>query len=619
MPATGLPKGDLAEYLTREKRRLVIKFEPRNKRINDIWDRRRNLRDSYVPEGYKDSTQEFHAPFVRDTIRRSQAVIGDRPPTPKVIPLKVGPEAQRNADKKELWLMAQRKRLLQREDTWGQITDAFANDAEVVWMKTVHLNPWGEDGEQGAEDDETFNKRTEEIRRKRFPFHWEHIPTVSYYPKPHDDDGLCEVFIVTTREDVEDIAEKYELGVDKDKKKLSKLGDMVPEDYPNSCEHVLWFNRTHSATMVDGEIVKKPFEHGYGRPPVFHAYFSTTSSKDPGFLTEGIADPIIELQDKIENFVTAAENYIWESAFPSFQVRPVSEDAIPNYNQVGKKEIVKKPGKAVENVPFGHILEPIAMPPIGQDLRVMMEFLRETLDRVSLARILYAELQGDTSGPVATSLIAMAKSIFGPGLNNLARAMDEDDSFTLEMLEKKIKHPVPVWQDYEKDEGGAVVKRAASDWMELGPDDINGYYAVENQLAPIIPLEQQQKIIQLTDGWERGLVARRRVQEEGYGITSPEKEDEEIEVDEYAKLEMYKQWVWSKFMERMQEAQEPMGQGTPPTPAVGPGGPVPQMAGIQQPIMPGFPESPMMPPIGPDPMMGAPMPMPMPMGGPPIA
>lgn len=618
MPATGLPKGEMVDYLTRAKKRLVEKFKPRNTHNDEKWKRRRNEREPYVPEAARGTTQEFHAPFVRDLARRSQAIIGDRPPTPKVIPLKVGPEAQRNADKKELWLMAERERTLQREDWWGMGTDAFAHDAEVIFKKTVHLKDWGK-GQDDDEDDDGFNKRTEDVRRKHFPFRVEQIPTNSFYPIAYDDDGLCEVMIVTKREAFE-MADLYDLRYDKAKGKLTKaVGDVVDDDFPNSAEHVEWWNRTHFCTMVDGEIVQEPQEHDYeGWCPFFHAQFSTTSSKDPGFRTEGILDSILDLQDKIENFATAAEHYIWKASFPSYQPVPVSEDALPQYNQQGKTDIKLNHGGPVEGLPFGHKLEPVDLPPIGPDLKTMQDFLMTILDRVSLAPILYAQLQGDVSGPVATSLIAIAKSIFGPGLNNLARCMNRMDAFTLEMIEKRIKHPVPVWQEYEKNEDGKVVRRGSSDWEELSPEDINGYYTVQNQLAPIIPLERQQAIIQLTDGWERGLVSKRRVQEEGYGITSPEKEDEEIEVDEYTKLEMYKQWVWSKFMERIeQQAVPPVGGGTPPVPAVGPGGPVPQLAGVQQVEMPGFPGAPMMPPAMPPPDPN--MPMPMPMGGAPLA
>lgn len=597
MPTTGLPKGDFAEYVTSRKKRLQERWKPRNQKIDEVWARRRNERAPYVPEGFRETTQEFHAPFVRDLIRRSQAIIGDRPPSPTVIPLKVGPEAQANADKRELFLIAARRRMLQREDTWGMITDAFANDAEATWMIGVHLQPWGKaQGED--ESDEEFNTRTESLRRQKFPFRWEHIPSKSYLPDRFDDDGLGECQVVTSHDAIE-IAEKYDLHPEKGKlvKGGKEVGAIVESDYPGSCEVIRWYNRTHFATLVDDEVVEGPDEHDLGRPPIFHATFSTTSSKDPGFLTEGLADSILELQDKIENFFTAIENYIWESAFPAYQVRPVSEDAIPQYQTTGKKEIKKRPGKAIENLPYGHVLEPVTMPPIGPDLRVMLDFLSTTLDRVSLARILYAELQGDTSGPVATSLIAMAKSIFGPGLTNLARAMDETDAFMQEMIEKKIKHPVPVWLEYEKIDG-EITRRVTSDWMELTPEDIDGYYAVENKLAPIIPLEQQQRIIQLTDGMERSLVTQRRVLEEGYLINAPEKELEAVEVEKYANLEMYKQMVFAEFQRRIGQNQEAVSSGSAPVPPVGPGGPVPQLAGVQQVLQPGFPGSPMMPPAG---------------------
>lgn len=596
MPATGLPKGDFEAYIQRIKRRLVSKYEGRNTGINERWERRRNIRKPYVPEGFRETTQETKLPLIRDLVRRAQAVIGDRPPIPHVIPLKVGPIAQANADKRELWIAAARDRMQQREDTHSMITDALSIDGECVWTLMPHLRGWGAKQPPDEEDD-AYNERVDDLHRKRFPFVREHIPSQNYYPVGDDEDGLAETLEIS-RHEAEPIADLYDLTPLKGKLKKADgttVGVIVDKDFPSTCEVMRWFNRTHYAILVDGEEVEKD-SHEWGRPPYFHAYFSTTSSKDPAFLTESIVDPVIEIQDKMENMMTATENYIWMASFPSAYLEATSPDAIPDFDNTGKKEISLKPGKIGLEIPFGMVPKWMAPPPIGRDLQTYQQSLEKILDRVTLSPVLYGELQGDVSGPVQMSVVALAKTIFGPGLANLARAHDEEAAFMQFCIENVIKEPVPVWQECEKDpETGKPRKRAVSDWDELGPDDIKGYYAVQHRLSPIIPLQQQQQQIMLTAGVERGVISETRLLEEGYGISAPERELDEAAIDAYTKLEMFKQMVFTEFQKRIDAEQNVLGDGTPPAPSVGPGGPVPQMAGAQQGQAPGMPANPMLP------------------------
>lgn len=602
MPGSGLPKGDLEEYIVRVARRLQDKYTGRNDSIDEKWKRRRNEREPFVPEGFRETTQETKLPLIRDLIRRAQAIIGDRPPLPNVVPLRTGPESQMNADKRELWLAAAYQRMLQREDFHSMLTDAFSNDGECVCKVTPNLKGWGEDLKQkDGEADAEYNDRADTLRKRRFPFMGEHVATKTYFPCPPDEDGLCEVLEIAEHE-AYTIADLYDLVPKKGKLVKpdgTEIGPVADKDYPSTCKVTTWINRTHYAILVDDKIVEKD-THDWGRPPYFHAYFSTTSSKDPAFLTESIADPVLELQDKLENMMTATENYIWLASFPSGYLEPASADAIPEFDNTGKKEIVMKPGKLGLNIPWGMVPKWMAPPPIGQDLRMYQDTLQKILDRVTLAPVLYGEIQGDISGPVQTSVVAIAKSIFGPGLANFARMYDEMAEFMQYCIENVIKEPVPVWQEYMKENpGGAIVKRAASDWEELGPDDIKGYYSVAHKLSPIIPLEQQQKQIMLAAGVDRGVISEVRLVEEGFGISDPERELEKAAIDGYAKLETYKQMVFTEFEKRIMQSQNVLGDGTPPVPPVGPGGPVPQMAGAQQGQEPGMPMNPMLP--GPEP------------------
>jgi len=567
---------------------LEPRYAARNTRINEIWRRRKNAwgapaaqggRWPELPGNFKDQITAFQAPFIGDVIRRAQAIIAAKLPKAEVIPgLGHGVEAQANADHRELWFnQGAYPKMQEREDTYAMLTDAMANDGECVAKLLHQPHTWVVQRSRG-ESDEEYNRRSVNRRRSTFPFVLDHVDTRTYFPFDPDEDGLSEVLEVTKRSK-RMVIDRYS---DRDTD-LSGIGEVVGDGYGSEVEFMEYWNRTHFQYFVDGKLVRTG-KHRYERPPYYHAAFSTTSHKDPSYATEAIAAPLMMLQDKIENFMTAQEAVIWKGGFAGMRLRPLNEDAIPPDTSGAKIPITITPGGIIEGVPFGHILEWMPPPDLGANASKYQDILMDFLDRVSLAPILYAQMQGDPSGPVATSLIALARAIFGPGLTNLARMYDQIAMQMQYMIEKVIKDDVPVWIDVDRKKNKLV-----ADWLTLGPKDIKGYYAVKHSLDPIIPMEQWQNAIMMSTGWRDGLLSRRRVIEEGYRISAPQMEIEDRMAEDIETGPEAKSQIMEEVKRRLLLKQPPPpSQISSPAMAAGPGGgPVPQMVG-EQGLLPGM-------------------------------
>ncbi len=590
MAATGLKKKDeLESYFKDVSKSVKEKWQPRNDRIDEIWARRLRTHEPNIPDGFKVTAQATKLPLVGDLIRRAQAIIATKLPTAYRRPLAKGTDAQELADHIEMWFNeGAYPTMLRREDTFAQITDAMANDGEAVWKLLYMPHSWAVQRDKGTktnadgevvpnQTDAQYNAAVAGKHQSKFPFEWTHVDTRTYYPLATDDEGVSEVLEITERE-ARSIADKYNLvpSVDGTLVSPKDVGAVIDRDapFPAKCKFGEYWNRTHFAYFVDGKEVRRG-KHDYGRPPYFHAPFSTTSSKDPGFLTESIADPVIPIQDKLDNFITAMENWIWLASFPSMRLRPVSEEAIPTYDNKAAVKITIGPGKIIEGVPFGQIPEWVPPPPIGNEVNSYRDMLMEIYNRVTLSPILYAEIKGQLSGPVATSLIAIARAIFGPGLTNLARAFDEMSALMLYIIETQIKEPVPVWVTDETDP-----KKRAGTWLELDPKDIEGYYLISHNLEPIIPMEQHQNLIMMETLFDRGLIPPRMLLEQGANIANPEDVLEERMTWDIGNSPDFKNALIMPNVLRRLGAEAPgapPNAGTPPGPPAQASGPVPQM------------------------------------------
>ena len=602
------PPGGWGPYILDQVKRAQVKYAGRNKRIDDVFQRRFNLIEPRIPKNYKTIAESWKVPLVRRLLRSSQALMAANLPTPKRVPTNPeSPKSREAADLIEKWLTAAYGKMGLR--AFAQLTDALPADGEAVLKATLRTHRWGDVKRAPGEAAERYNERVETARRQRFPFVWEHVATSTYLPIDQDVDGVSEALEVTFREP-RAIGAQYGLAPGQKGKltKLSEVGQVVRENaWPRACRWIEFFDRDgHFVYMADDEVVREG-EHNYGRVPFYNPKFSVTSIHDPAYETEGIADPLLLLQDQICEALTIHGTWAYMAGFPIAHLVPVTEDAIPLDEKDDVIDI--EPGGTI-TAPLGWRWEWVNLPATGRDLSILYDRLLDQANEAGLAKILSPNPDATrVSGPVAATLVAIGKSVFGPALVELAVAFDELAFWMLRMIDQEIKAPVPLWHE------------GSGKWLEIGPDDINGYYEVKHTLVPVIPMERMQNAIMLADAQARGAITMNRLREDGYNITAPDEEGDAVWLERQEASPQFNNMVMAEFMRQIGQEQGAgsnaqnmaqigqilmqlgqvlvslqMGQAgaSPEQPPVQPAGEgVPMVAGVGQGMQPGMPENPM--------------------------
>lgn len=597
MPVRGKPSVGWTDYLSSLVTASRAQFFGRNAHILDVRDARFNLTKPQIPAAFEKITgdQPFRSPLTRDLIRRAKSINAVALPVPQRLPLTSGAQAQEKSSRVEKWLKAQYRQVILPK-VWWQITDAQPADGEAVWKTTLRMHSWGSVRKNKGEEADAYNARVDAARKKHSPFVSEHVITECFFPVRSDEDGLAECFVAVDRESFA-AADQYGLTYDTGPAKWRKLdlGESVDPSMgkgPQTVEVVEYWNRTHCVIMVDGDVVEE-FEHHYRRPPFYTAPFSPTSVHDPAYATESIADSLIPVQRKLEQTTAIQLNWGFLTGFPFMTLEPVGDEGTPEpYSD--DMTVQWAPGELLQP-PYGYRIVWRGAPPAGQDLTSLRDYFSRLADDYSLADILYGRGSQDISGPVLGGLLAMAKAEFGPGSMSMAQAFDDQAAWMLEMVEKRIKVPVPIWY--------GEVKKQQGEWIELDKKDIEGYYTVTHLFDPVIPLERQQKAILLGDAQARGAITMNEYREAGLGYEDPERVEDAVLIEQG--LNRPETWtiVIGQVQQRLGLPAPAPPQAMPPGPGIPVGPPdLTQMAGVQQPMVPGV-----------DPTMMAP-PMPMPNG-----
>ena len=269
MAAYGLPEvSDILKAVDRAK----VRYDGRNRRVQAVRERRWNLGDGpVIPEKFTKTGQKYRAPITRDLLRRTQSIIGDTFPDPKVPPKDpASVDDQANSSKREKWLRAAYKRMDRHGFPRARITDALGADGESIFKCYLKLHKWGVDWSEG-ESAESYLDRRDSVKRDNFPFILEHTETTSYLPLSEDEDGYCEIVQYALRE-------RYAL-YEKFRDKLEGYGDLGrplanPEYMTDGNQQnddiltVEYWNRDTYAYIV-GNILVDSGKHDMGRVPYY--------------------------------------------------------------------------------------------------------------------------------------------------------------------------------------------------------------------------------------------------------------------------------------------------------------------------------------------------------------
>ena len=548
----------------------------RNERIQAVRDARKHLKPPRVPP---EAAQLTNLPpskdmAVEDFIRHAQGLFAQELPTVHREPLDSTSTSDRErAERVAKWLHAAHERMFGPPgNVFAKIADAFPQDGQAVVKVLLRQKRWHIRRGKN-EEAEAYNERVTTNRRSYFPFACEHVDTKNYYPQAWDEEGRpAEVLEITQREK----GPLYEqFGED-----LGMPVDMVlgSDTFGEVTRHVEYWNQTHYAYHTMGMV--KVAKHPGGRPAYFSADFSTTSIQDRKFLTEGLADPLVPIQEELESIKEMIKAYGFWTAYPPLPLVPVGEEIFPLRGDV---KVVIRPLANPQGVPRGYKVEPMRMPPMGETILRHYENLKEEKDRLMMAPILLGKLDHTLSGPAMTSQVDLAKSIFGVAEANLAALFDGIDRWMLEMIDTVLKEPVPV---------ESTDKATKGQWREIGPDDIRGYYRVKNRVQPITRIAAA--IIQqlAADAHARGaiddLAYRANLPPELMDGADPLEMDRRVRRQDFRNSNVAKTKVWTEATAIVDQLLHPEAvpeQGTPTAEPAGPSGYGPQI--VNQPPLAG--------------------------------
>jgi len=553
-----VPKDGWEPYILSLTKSLREKYGQRNDDIDEIREHRAMEKEVRIPEEYKKTAAEHRGPYIYRFLDRVTSLLAHTFPTAKVLPLDPTDEEQRKSSKREKWFNEGVYPLMsETEDVFLKFVDSTVADGTGVLKCLLQKHRWDVDRDKG-ETDEDFNKKVQTVHRRNFPFVWRNVDTKAWFPL-YDDFGLAECVEVYERA-AAPLLRRY---------RLTARDLNLNEERPGNVTYIEYWNRTHAVYMVHGKKVKT-IKHNYGRVPYFEAQANVGKNS--------LAFPLKSLQDTFNSFVTIMLNYAYYAGFPIPALEQVDPDAALPVNT--DKEQVRLVQGETAVPPDGYKYVFLQYPDLSGEIHGLVAMLKEIMDEVSLAPILYGLPPGsDISGAALHPLIAIAKAVLGPATASIARAFNEQAAFMLEIIEKILKEPVPVYVKITED------GKVHDEWLEQGPDDIKHYYKVVHTLQPVIPAERQLNTMYLASLNAQGIVDKRYVREEGSGISSPEEMADRVWLEAIEERPEFQGPLLAEFQAWLGERGPIAGFGTPETPPVGPGGPgVAQMPGVQQPL-----------------------------------
>ena len=575
-----------AEYLLRRKEEQRVFYADRNKKIAGIRELRLGTNTVPVPEKMQASVTAaggpYHAPHIKFTIRATQGLLGARLPRAKRCPADVTKdEPKRTASRIEKWFNLGFYPQVMRRVLF-QMTDSMAEGGWGVWKLRYATHAWGEALKDADEDDAAavFNKKVEQTRRDHLPWAAEHVATQTFYPD-FEDDELVEVFEITWRTRGA-LYGKY--GTE-----LKRAGVVIDENAQAGGERIEClehWNGAYFSLMVEDKLIKQgKFKSRRKRPPYYFALFSPTGIHDPALLTETISDPIIELQKRLERWLTLKDYWAEKIAFPPFKLTPLNPDDIQVEDT---KRVIEWEGGETTEPPAGYGWDVMSFPGTGADLNQMWQYLAQAIDDHSLAPVLLGKNTGRISTATQQGQIQLAKNILSMATDEIAAGFDEMAADVLWLIDNDLHADVP------------VQIKTSGEWLKIGPADIDGDYHVTHMLKPVLKMESIIDAQWLQSGLDHELLTETYVQEHGYDIEDPEEMQDAVMVEKLVKSPQSSELIWAMVMKDLQADQEPPaptaeelvgmqapGMGTPEATAGGMGGiGMPMNPGDQRPLIP---------------------------------
>jgi len=576
------------EYIKAKASVVEDRFKYRNEIIQSCHEHRMMQVQPVIPEKFKKTASEVRSSIVWNFCTRSAAILGDSLPVPHVIPPAArdlpSEKSKEFSSELELWLKACYEKL-NEEEFFAMVVDSVPEKGLGVFKVIPRHKDVESLRKSDKEEDKEFKKRQKEYLIRNFPFKAEYVSPDTFYPISGRS-GELELMEIYEQSFV-DVMDKWAITLGMDKKVIAgKARGLNYDDVKDVKVKFIEYWKAATMTpngeiepgvfvyMVDDVVVEQG-KHNWTRLPYFVVEGNITSSLEPGERNIPLSFPLCHNQDNLDMDLTIWRNWAVLSAFPPLRLTPVPGDemALP-YDE--DEPITWAPGEIIDAP--GNIVEWMPAPNIGSDLVAMIAQERDMASQSSLDPILGGRADTkDTSGTTLMTMLAIGRSIFGTSDRSISKAFTNMAHFILEVIDRDFEIPVPVFSVQH------------GKYLEIGPNDIDGYYEVRHEKRTVIPAEAQVKSVHLADAQARGLVSKRFAREEGYSIESPEKMADEVDLEKFEDSNTWKAMMAQKFLEYMGlESGTPGAEGSQPAMPIGPGGfGQPQSQGIQQPLQGG--------------------------------
>ena len=442
-----------------------------------------------VPEAYRAWTSVIPLPRVPDTVQRMWSIVTDDEPSITRPAMGETDNEQRKADDIELFCASALDEMRRESgrDAWRMSTFGALADGLGVLKLDYLPHVWngepererGEDGEY-SETPDNWGKRKMDFRKKaQFPFSLTDVDALTYLPL-HNGRRIAEVVEVTKRPTLPTLRAFGVKAVDASGKRRFKrlrMGERFSELPAGMSNEIEVWEHDDGETityMLDGSEIVHEVPTGYGRPRYFEMAGYTTSSRDPAQAYKSVIADQRELVKVIKRHLTITDTLAMLSAWGFLLEDPES---------MGGSNLLPEQS-TVQDITPGSILRGVKWmggPTVSKDIKELSSLLMAEADRCGLSSVMYGSGSGTSSGYQVASLQAAAQTILRPIVRNIGEAMSAMFELMLRIIDLTIKDEVFVY---------AVQPEVGGDWIKAGPRNIKGYYRVNVELKPLLPLDE---------------------------------------------------------------------------------------------------------------------------------
>jgi hypothetical protein len=458
------------------KTRLKAYWSGRDENIQSARDLRLMCDEPEVPVGMEKDVVMIPTPY--SGVERMVGTLTCDPPTIRVPPASASEASQKASSRLEKATAAILEQLQRQsdEDVVERFVESLIADGHGCMRLLYAPQMWSgfptrdKDGDE-VEGEDDYNKRTDMWKRgKPLPISWTWCDPLTVYPM-WSERGLEYVLETDQREIATLDPDRFNLT-----NKAPELWQLIRTQSSNGpVEFSQLWTRETLTYAVDGKIVHHA-KHDYRSVPYVYAMGTTISSRDPDYMGLSMLWPQRYLVPYLNRLLTqkASAVRLWSWPTPVIRTKGLS----PNGDDGQPRTISIKPGEPIVLNPDESI-EFLTWSGPGPDSDEMLSLLMNLTEKAGISDSMYGINPGGDSGYAINQLISAARMKFKPIIAHAQRSMERLIASLWDIIEYQIGQTLYV---YERGKDGG--------WLDIGPDDLQGYRMVDVELNPLLPTDE---------------------------------------------------------------------------------------------------------------------------------